>query len=251
MREAAICKESVPGATVNRLTTTSSTTNVQSIQELLNDALSDSLDYYESNALPISLFRRSREEIELNTRAIIRLLIMQCFVLWLLLFSNNFGFWVPVASGQGQEPGAVGQDGEEQELEDTGASIEEVECNSTPEPGVDLEGCDLSKANLTNANLSQSDLTNVNLAHANLTNTILSASLLGDADLFYANLAGANLTNANLTNANLAHANLTDAFLINADFNAANLTKANLVSTRIEGANFSGAITTNCAGCPT
>jgi uncharacterized protein YjbI with pentapeptide repeats len=88
------------------------------------------------------------------------------------------------------------------------------------------------------------DLSFINLANnpgINMQGADMSFSNLFAANLAYANLSDARLGGANLSHASLPLANLSGAFLNGVNFSNANLGSAYLKGANIAGANFTGA----------
>jgi hypothetical protein len=112
----------------------------------------------------------------------------------------------------------------------TEAQFKTLKCNAPIRSGVDLSGCDLTRADLRGAELTRADLRG----------TIFFGADLSGANLKMAKLNGAIFTLAKLEGANLQEADLRNAFL-----HSAHLEGANLMNAFIEGATF-----TNCIGDP-
>ena len=145
----------------------------------------------------------------------------------------------------------------------TGANLNNTNLSGAFLSGTIFRGADLWRANLSGSDLTNADLTSaimnvINLSGSDLNGADLSGSILtsvgpGDtADLSGANLTGAFLYGTDLSNGETfeeggpgSGANLTNAVLIDA-----NLTDAVLFNVNLTGADFTGAITTNCKGCP-
>jgi len=106
-----------------------------------------------------------------------------------------------------------------------------INCNASPQPGIDWNNCHKEGATLNNANLIGALMTNMVL-----TNADLHESLLGKADLSYSTLSIANLRSTDLHDAIMVGVNLRKSNLSNADLKGADLSYADLTAANIRGA---------------
>jgi hypothetical protein len=122
-------------------------------------------------------------------------------------------------------------------------------CQSSPAPGINWNGCDMPDRDLNHAELQGAKLGSSMLARADLRRANLAKADLSYANLESANLSGARLQNAGLKGAVLRAANLSMSDLHDADLGYADLLGANPAGANLAGARLGKAIWTDGRIC--
>ena len=122
------------------------------------------------------------------------------------------------------------------------SKINQIDCDASPQAGVNWNNCHKEGAVLIDANLIGATMTNMNLGNADLRNSELVKADLSYSDLSLTDLSGADLRAAILVGVNLRQSNLANTNLEHADLSYADLSGVNIRGARMEGVKLDNAI---------
>jgi len=117
-----------------------------------------------------------------------------------------------------------------------------VDCNASPQAGVNWSNCQKEGATLKNVDLIGAIMTNMNLNNADFEGSQLVKADLSYSILSISNLRNADLREAMLVGVNLRQSDLSNAKVKGADFSYADLSGANLLGVSMEDVKLDNAI---------